>query len=250
MFCFALCSLGSIKAQSPVDIFESANEAYNNGQYGEAVDLYESIIDRNVHSSELYFNLGNAYYKLNQVAPSIYYFEKALMLNPNDDEIRKNLSFAQNMTIDSIEEIPEVGISRMINNATSIFSYNGWARMAVIFMLVFVSLFLLYYFSVSTAKKRLMFLGSFIALGISILSLSIAFRSFDRFKKDNPAIIFAEITEVRSDPNLRSEVVFNLHEGTKVQVLESFNTDWSKIKLSDGKTGWIASEDIRLLNFF
>lgn len=250
LFVLSVFALIETKAQSADEVFTQANQAYNDGEYQEAIRLYESIVEMKLHSAELYFNLANAYYKSNQVAPSIYYYEKALLLDPKDEDIKKNLSFAQNMTIDSIEEIPEVGISRMINNATSMFSFEGWARTTVLFMLIFVALFLYYYFAVSTNRKRIMFLGSFIALGISLLSLSIAFRSYDRAKKDNPAIIFAEKSEVHADPNLRSDVVFNLHEGTKVQVLESFNGNWTKIRLSDGKTGWIASDDIKLLDFF
>ena len=247
---FFVLGVLSIGAQSSEEIFESANQAYNDGKYQDAIGLYESILEQNLHSAEVYFNLANAYYKTNQVAPSIYYYEKALLLDPNDKEIQRNLSFAENMTIDSIEEIPEVGISRLINSVTTIWSYEGWAINAVSLMTIFVMLFLFYYFSVSTTRKRIFFLTSFIALGLSLLSLSIAFREYDFASRDNPAIVFAQESEVRSDPNLRSETVFNLHEGTKVQVLESFNDDWTKIRLKDGKTGWIPTEDIKLLNFF
>ncbi|NNL79010.1 MAG: SH3 domain-containing protein [Flavobacteriaceae bacterium] len=248
--CCWLMAFSALASQGSQDSFASANQAYNEGKYQDAITLYESILDEGMHSAELYFNLGNAYYKMNQVAPSIYFYEKALLLDPRDKEIQRNLSFAENMTIDSIEEIPEVGFSKLVNGITSVFSYDGWAIFSVATMILFVLFFLVYYFSISTTRKRILFLGSFVMLGLSILSLATAFREYDMTIKDNPAIVFAQESEVHSDPNLRSESVFNLHEGTKVQVLESYNDDWSKIRLKDGKTGWIPTEDIKLLNFF
>ena len=91
---------------------------YNEGKYAEAISLYESILATKKHSAALYFNLANAHYKLNHIAPSIYYYEKALQLNPNDSDIKNNLAFAQNMTIDAINDVPEVGFSKLINNTT------------------------------------------------------------------------------------------------------------------------------------
>ena len=239
-----------LSAQTGIEAFYAGNSAYNDGRYQEAIELYESILEDDLHSAELYFNLANCYYKTNQVAPSIFYYEKALQLDPKDEDILNNLAFAQNMTIDAIDTVPEIGISKMYNSIVGTFTSDTWAVFAVILMLVFVLLFLLYYFSVSTNKKRLLFLGSFVSLALSLCVLTFAFQKFDNDKKDNPAIVFAQESEVRSDPNLRSEIVFNLHEGTKIQVLEAYDENWFKIRLSDGKTGWISSEDIKLLNVF
>ena len=87
-------------------IFEQANALYNDGNYTEALNKYTSILEHNEHSAELYFNIANAHYKLNNVAPSIYYYEKALLLKPNDKEILNNIAYARNMTIDAIEIVP------------------------------------------------------------------------------------------------------------------------------------------------
>ncbi|MBT8272097.1 MAG: tetratricopeptide repeat protein [Flavobacteriaceae bacterium] len=244
-----VCSL-QLSAQSGIEAFYAGNSAYNEGRYQDAIQLYESILDADLHSAELYFNLGNCYYKTNQVAPSIFYYEKALQLDPKDADIQNNLAFAQNMTIDAIDTVPEIGISKVYSSIVESFSYDTWAILAVTLMLLFVLLFLMYYFSVSTNKKRFLFLGSFVSLALSLCVLTFAFQRFDSEKRDNPAIVFAQESEVRSDPNLRSEIVFNLHEGTKIQVLEAYDENWYKIRLSDGKTGWISIEDIKLLNVF
>lgn len=232
-----------------VTLFEQANSLYNDGKYLEAIEQYESIIDNGKHSSELYFNLGNAHYKLNNIAPSIYYFEKAALINPNDKEIINNLSFAKNMTIDAIDNIPEVGFSRIIKNITNTFKFDIWAWFSVALMMAFVLLFLSYYFSQATSQKRFTFIGSIMALLLCFVALVFAFNKYNLEQKNNPAIVFAQESQVKSEPNLRSLEAFKLHEGTKVQVVDAVD-NWKKIKLSDGKIGWINSEDIKLLKTF
>ena len=226
--------------------FEQANALYNNGKYAEAIDKYESILNSDVHSSELYFNLGNANYKLNNIAPSIYYFEKALLLSPNDVDIKNNLSFAKNMTIDAIDTVPKVGFSRLINNVVNTFSTDLWAKIAVVGVLLFVLLFLFYHFSYATYRKRIAFITSIVGLCVACFSLAMAFQKENLVKNDNPAIVFTQESRVKSEANQTSEEVFRLHEGTKVQVLETYE-DWNKIQLSDNSTGWIPSKDIKLL---
>ncbi|MEN3323630.1 tetratricopeptide repeat protein [Mariniflexile soesokkakense] len=232
-------------AQNEV-IFEQANALYNAGKYGEAIDKYKTILDTKNHSAELYFNLGNAHYKLNNIAPSIYYYEKALQLAPNDEEIQNNLAFAQNMTIDAIDVVPEAGLSKILNNATNSMTFDGWAKVSIGFVFCFVILFLVYYFSFSSLRKRLAFLGSLTSLAVMCIALLFAFHKFNLDKKDKPAIVFAKETLVKNAPNNRSDESFRLHEGTKVQVLDTVS-NWRKIKLQDGKTGWVSSEDIKAL---
>lgn len=230
-------------------LFEEANTLYNEGKYAEAIDKYTAIIETGNHSASLYFNLGNANYKLNNIAPSIFYYEKALQLNPNDSDIINNIAFARNMTIDAIETIPEAGLNKLLKNVTNTFSFDDWAKISVILVFCFVILFLIYYFAFSSNRKRFAFIGSLLSLFLVCVSLLFAFHKFNLDKKDNPAIVFAQESKVKSEPNLRSEESFRLHEGTKVQVLDTINK-WRKIKLSDGKTGWISSDDIKLLDDF
>ena len=227
--------------------FNQGNTFYNEGKYQEAIATYEAILDTGKHSAELYFNLANAYYKTNQIAPSVYYYEKALQLKPNDPDIKNNLSFAQNMTIDAIDVIPEVGINRFIKSVTNVLSFDNWAKLSVLLVVLFVSLFLGYYFSLTTYKKRLLFLSSFTTLFLALVALTFAFQKYNYDQRNKPAIVFASQAEIKTEPNLRSENAFNLHEGTKVQILENYDGNWVRIEIADGKTGWIASEDIKAL---
>ena len=227
-------------------LFEQANTLYNEGKYGEAIDKYKTILDTKNHSAELYFNLGNAHYKLNNIAPSIYYYEKALQLTPNDEDIKNNLAFAQNMTIDAIDVVPEAGLSKILNNAANTMTFDTWAKIAIGFVFCFVILFLVYYFAYSSLRKRLAFLGSLASLTMLCIALLFAFHKFNLDKKNKPAIVFVKEILVKNAPNNRSEESFRLHEGTKVQILDTVD-DWKKIKLQDGKTGWVSSEDIKAL---
>lgn len=240
-----LLSLTAFSQNQP--LFEKANTLYNEGKYAEAIDNYNVILGTDNHSADLYFNMANAHYKLNNIAPSIYFYEKALQLAPNDDDIKNNLSFAQNMTIDAIDVIPEAGLSKLLKSMTNTMSFDNWAKTAIGLVFCLVVLFLIYYFAYSTWNKRLTFMGSLASLVLLCISLAFAFHKYNLDRKDNPAIVFAQESKVKSDPNPRSEESFRLHEGTKIQVLESYN-DWKKIKLSDGKMGWVNSEDIKLLN--
>lgn len=231
------------------NLFEEANTYYNDGKYAEAIDNYQAVLESGQHSADLYFNLANANYKLNNIAPSIFYYEKALQLEPNDKDIINNMAFAQNMTIDAIDVIPDAGLSKLLNTTTHKMSFDTWAIVSVSFVFCFVILFLIYYFSYSTIRKRLTFIGSLAALTLVCVTLAFAFHKYNLDKRDNPAIIFVQESKVKSTPNTKSEEAFRLHEGTKVQVIETYN-NWQKIKLTDGKTGWVATEDIKLLKDF
>lgn len=240
---FLVCSIGFAQNES---LFEQGNTLYNQGEYDLAIQKYESIIENGEHSAELYFNLGNAHYKLNHIAPSIYYYEKALQLDPNDNEIKNNIAFARNMTIDAIDTSPEIGFSKFINSISKAFTFERWSYISIGCVVLFVLLFLMYYFSNSSMKKRLSFISSMSFLAFACFALFFAFHHYDLEQKDQPAIVFAVESQVKSEPNLRSSEAFILHEGTKVQVVDTV-TNWKKIKLADGKTGWILTEDIKVL---
>ncbi len=242
-------ALSAISLAQNNELFDQANALYNEGKFSDAINKYEAIIKNGQHSAELYYNLGNAHYKLNNIAPSIYYYEKALQLKPNDKEILNNIAYAKNMTIDDIEAVPKLGLSRFLNKAINTLSFDNWATLSIIFVVGFVLLFVTYFFTFSTSKKRLAFVSGLGSLLIGLICLSFAFKKQNLDKNNNPAIVFAKETEVKSEPNLGSTEAFVLHEGTKVQVLDTIN-NWKKIKLADGKTGWIISGDIKLLNTF
>ncbi|CAL68357.1 SH3 domain-containing protein [Christiangramia forsetii] len=243
---FSFLMLSFIGFSQSEDLFEEANSAYQSGDYEVAVSKYEAILANNETSAEVYFNLGNAHYKMNHVAPSIYYYEKALQLDPTDEDIKNNIAFARNMAIDDIEEVEETGFSVWFNNFISSFSYTTWAVFAIICSVLFVSLFLFYYFSYRSLNKRLLFTGAVVFFILSLVSVIFAFQQQSYLQDNQYAIIFEEEVEVRDEPNLRGEASFELHEGTKAKVLEDFQ-EWSRIELSNGAQGWVISDEIKRL---
>ncbi|WP_166921180.1 tetratricopeptide repeat protein [Flavobacterium poyangense] len=225
--------------------FEKGNVLYQKGQYQQAVEEYENVIKEDkLQSAELYFNLANSYYKLNKVAPSIYNYEKALVLKPHDEQTLNNLKFAKKLTIDEIKEVPKVGFAKLIQNFTGIFDYNTWAKIAVGIAFAFLLSFIGYYFSQLTLSKRIYFIGMFILLVALLLSVAAGMSEKDHFDNDRPAIVFAEISEVRSEPQKAGSAVFLLHEGAKVYVMETVGS-WKRIELTDGTEGWIDASTIK-----
>ena len=239
---------GSLTAQNET-VFEQANALYNDAKFDEAIAKYESILETKQHSAEVYYNLANAHYKLNNIAPSIYYYEKALQLKPEDKDILNNRAYAKKMTVDAIQAVPELGLSRFFNKVIKILTFDNWAKLAIVLMVLFIALFLVYYFTHGTQSKRVSFILSFVFLFLSLCSVGLAFQKQALDNKDNPAIVFAQKSEVKTEPNLDGKDAFVLHEGAKVLVLDTIN-DWRKIKLLDGKIGWINAKDIKMLNNF
>lgn len=224
--------------------FETANQLYQKGNYNEAVTAYESILSSKKQSAEVYFNLGNCYYKLNKVAPAIYNYEKALTLNPNDKDIINNLNFAKKLTIDEIKELPKVGFEKLVRDFTANFHYNTWAWISVGLACLFLLFFLGYYFSELTLSKRIFFVGMFIVVFAILISVLSAIFERNHYQNERPAIVFKEMVSVKSEPKSSSSDVLELHEGTKVFVLESFD-GWDKIQLTDGTEGWLEKNDIK-----
>lgn len=244
---FLLFSL--IAAAQSDSNFEKATTAYNEGAFEKAIDLYTAILEDGQHSAALYYNLGNSYYKLNDIPNSIYFYEKALLLDPKDPEILNNLGYAQQMTLDAIDTMPETGLSKFYKGIIHTLTFDQWAYMAIGFICLFVLLYILFYYFEYSTRKRWSFIGSMTSLLVAVLSVAFAFMTYNDFKANKPAIIFADEIEIQAEPNPASDAVFVLHAGTKVSVLEELN-DWKKIRIADGKTGWIPSNNLKLLKDF
>ena len=238
-FCFS-----AVSAQTADQDFERGNKQYEQKNYQEAVNAYQKVLDKGQQSAALYYNLGNANYKLNRIAPAVYNYERALKLKPNDADIKNNLAFAQKMTIDAITPLPQNTFDKWYNAILNLLPTDGWAILTVALILLFMVAFVAYFLVYGTIKKRVFFSTAFTSLGFGLLALFFAFRSEKRMNKDRPAIVFSAQAEVKASPNLSGDNAFTLHEGTKVMVL-SENPQWKEIRIADGKEGWIPKTDIK-----
>lgn len=234
------------QAQDLDSLFVQANKSYQQEDYLNALEMYMEIENQNVVSGELFYNMANVYYKTNKVAHAIYYYNKALSIEPNNKDILFNLEFAKRMTLDNIEELPKSVSQKFREFVVLKFTYNTWAIISVSFAFLFALLFLLYHFSYSTGLKRIYFITSGITIILVSLSLLFSYQNYRYVTSTRMAIIFVQQSQVKSAPTKSSEVNFELHEGTKVFVLESLD-NWVKIKIADGKMGWIEEEDMKEL---
>jgi tetratricopeptide (TPR) repeat protein len=235
----------SVKAAAvKVDsVFESANKAYMVKNYSAAIEQYELIINNGFRSAELYFNLGNAFFKTGNYPKAILCYEKAKLIDPENSDIEFNLTKARTYVIDKIEVIPDFFIKAWFRSLVSKLSPNSWAALSAILFILFSLLILLYLFVVKVNLKKLAFYLGLFSLFISINALIFAFKTRAYIDNSNIAIIMSPTVSVKTSPDNESTNAFIIHEGTKVYILRSLN-GWNEIKLSDGKQGWLESNTI------
>ncbi|WP_042008624.1 tetratricopeptide repeat protein [Capnocytophaga canis] len=243
---FFILGLGTSLAQDNEKLFSKATESYNTNDFKGAIESYMSILDSGYESSELYYNLGNAHYKLNQVGKSIYYYEKALKLNPDNEDARNNLVFANQMTVDVITPLPKTWYTQLSNRITSLFSLSTWAIFPILSVFAFVICFLIYFFTPSTILKRIFFTLTLVCIVTAVGTYFIANFHYKNYVNEKYAILFEKTIRVFAEPNAYSSEVFILHEGTKVEIIETLN-EWIKIRLADGKIGWVKENVLRVL---
>ena len=228
------------------DNFDKATTLYQKGDYTQAAAVYSSILKSGKESSALYYNLGNTYYKLNNVPESIYYYEKALQLDPENANAKNNLIFANQMKVDAITPLPKTWVRQLSDGIVGLFSAHTWAVLSIIGVFAFVLSFLLYYFVERTALKRTFFSLMLAFLFFAIGSYTLAHFCHKQVSQTQYAILFDKTVRVFSDANAYSSEVMQLHEGTKVEIIEDAK-DWVKIRLVNGKTGWTKVNSLRKL---
>lgn len=239
-----LCFVSLSIAQTEGD-FDKANIEYRNGNYENAAKAYEAILNNGKHSSDLYFNLGNAYYKLDALGPSIYYYEKALQLDPKNKNIKNNLQYAEQAKVDQITPKKEFGISKFFQQAILQLSSNTWAVLAILCSLLASTLFLLYYFTRKPSLKRLWFLTSLVFVLGLLFTISMSYICYT-ITDAQYAIVWEEEIEVRDGPTRNSSWIYYLHEGTKVKITYE-EDNWVRIVLADGNEGWVLRQEIKKL---
>ena len=190
--------------------------------------------------------LANAHYKQNNIAESIYFYEKALQFDANNNEALSNLSFAQQMTIDDIDVVPNSGIKNVLNGLVSVMNSDGWGVLIVVLIWLTVLFLLVYFFSRNTKTKRVSFVLSFTLSSFILLSFVMGFYAKSLENNNIYAIVFDEEVQVKEEPNLRDSLRFKLHEGTKILLLETLG-EWNKIRLTNGQSGWLQSESVKVL---
>ncbi|MEN8815355.1 MAG: tetratricopeptide repeat protein [Nonlabens sp.] len=226
--------------------FAKANQAYTSENYDLAIAGYEQILKTGKHSAEVYFNLGNAYYKINAIGPAIYNFEKALQLDPENTDVLNNLKFANQMKIDAIEDTEVANLESNLLDIIQNLSVDEWAYFSILIVLFTILMGILYFYAQTAGKKRLFFILSILGILMAITSITAAFYAKNSMNDQQYAIIFTEEFTTKEEPKETATSSFTLHEGTKVEVMEEFN-NWALIQLSNGNKAWIPLDKIKKL---
>ena len=223
-----------------------ADSAYVRGQYQQAISDYESLLKQGA-SAELYYNLGNAYYRTENIPQAVLNYERALLLSPGDRDIRFNLQIARSKTFDKIVPESEMFFVTWYRAMVNMMSVDGWARTALFAMGLTIILLLVYLFADRLWLRKAGFFGGVALLILFVMSNLFAWQQKQDLINRKGAIIFAPSVTVKSTPAANGTDLFILHEGTKVVIIDGSMKDWKEIRLADGKEGWIESKKIRII---
>ena len=224
-----------------------ADSAYIRNDFAASVEMYENILKNEGESSDIYYNLGNSYYKMNNIAKAVLNYERALLLQPGNSDIRANLEVARAKTIDKVEPTPEVFFISWTKSLINCMSVDAWATWGIVsFILLIVSLYF-FIFSKQIMWKKIGFISGIIFLIITVCSNLFASQQKENLVNRNEAIVMNPSVTVRSTPSESGTSLFILHEGRKVNVKDNSMKEWKEIHLEDGKVGWVPASAIEVI---
>ena len=223
-----------------------ADSAYVQERYQQAAKDYEALLKQGV-SADLYYNLGNCYYRMDQMTQAVLNYERALLLSPGDKDIRFNLQMARSKTIDKITPESEMFFVTWYRSLVNVMSVDGWARTALVALIVAIVLALFYLFSNRIWLRKIGFFGGIIALLLFLVGNLFAWQQKSNLTQRTGAIIIKSAVNVKSTPSKNGTDLYILHEGTKVTVTDSSMREWRKIRVADGKEGWLEVSEIEVI---
>ncbi len=224
--------------------FKEANNAYEKGKYEVAISAYQTLLNSGIEGFNLHFNLGNSFYKIKEYPLAILHYEKALKIEPSNEDVKNNLKLAYAKTTDKIEPAKELVINRWYSEIINLNNANQWAIYSTLLLFLALLLGLLYLFGGNSIFKRVGFFSGILLLILSFIFITLAFQQNTYQATAKSGIIFTPTVSIKSAPGESGTILFVLHEGTKVQLLETSN-EWLNISLPNGNKGWIKSEDLR-----
>ena len=228
------------------DLLQQANEAYVKSDFQTAAGLYEELLKANGESATVYYNLGNSYYKLNKIAPSILNFERALLLEPGNNDIRFNLEIAKLKAVDRIEPVGDFFLTEWFRSIQNLLNTDDWSIFSIVCFILLITCLFFFFFSRRIFLKKLGFYASMV-LFIGVVSGNcFAYNQKQKLTRRNEAIIFVPTITIKSSPDNSGTDLFILHEGTKVK-LKSKLGNWNEIETADGNVGWIKSSEIEVI---
>lgn len=221
----------------------SGNAEYESGNYDKAIGLYEKQLQTS-ESGALYYNLGNAYYKKGSLAPAILNYERAILREPDNDDIKANLEIARSKTLDDIKPKEKIFFAQWYDDFVNLNSSDSWAVMSVVLFLLTLTFAAIYLYVKIPAARRIGFFGGIGLFICTICCMCFASSQKTKLTAHNYVIIFNPSVEVKTAPEAKAGKLCNLHEGTKVK-LKQTRKQWIEIDIENGNTGWIQEGDAR-----
>jgi tetratricopeptide (TPR) repeat protein len=225
-------------------VYKEANKQYKKAQYQEAIKLYRQILDGGYQSEAVCFNLGNAYFKSGDIPSALLYYEKAHKLVPGDEDVNFNIYFANSKTIDKVEPAPEFFVTQWWHSIILFFSVGTLSVLSILSFIAGSGLLIIYLFISVVSVKKLSFYAGIVLLFSGLVFVFISNRQVHYFNDHHQAVIFSGSVNVRSGPGDQAGILFVLHDGTKVDILEN-NNGWIKVQLANGNEGWILQSDTK-----
>ena len=222
---------------------QNADDEYKKGNYQQAIKDYEELLKEGV-SADLYYNLGNAYFRTDNITKAVLAYERAHLLNPGDVDINFNLQFARSRTIDKITPESEMFFVTWYHSLVNFTSVDSWARTAIVSIVLVLLLVLLYLFSPNINLRKVGFFGANIFLVLFLLSNLFAYQQKKSLINRNGAIVVAPTVNVKKTPSMSSNNTFVIHEGTRVNITDKSIKGWRNITIADGREGWVLERQI------
>lgn len=234
-------------SQSSVDeLMKRANNFYVNGQFEEAIKIYESIAQQGYEGTSLFYNLGNAYYRVGKIGSAILNYEKAIKLSPDDEDVQHNLRLAQMNVKDKIEALPPFFLFRIWESMLSIFSVDGWIILSYVLFLLFLFALDFYFFAKNIAQQKAAFYSFMVLLIMFLISTSLLIVKLNQESNLKYGIVLNTSLTAKTSPDPKGRDAFVIHEGLKVKVEDKVDK-WIKIRLEDGQVGWVEKESIGII---
>lgn len=222
-------------------------QAYTDGRWSECTESLKALESVGVVSPELYYNLGNAYFKSGDYPHAILYYERTLKISPSFEDARINLDFANSLIRDKIDAVPEFVLKSWARKVCYLMPSDFWAVISIVLFAAALALFLVFRLGASRGLRRTGFYCSIVALILSASSFGMARWQRNSYLRADGAIVMKPVASVKSSPSRdSSKDLFVLHEGTKVTVLDTVG-EWKNISLSDGRQGWIEESDMEMI---
>jgi tetratricopeptide (TPR) repeat protein len=235
-----------LSQESAAEKFSKGVTLYTSGDYQGAINIWIDLYNTGYRSAELNYNLGNAYFKIQNIPGAVLFYERARLLKPTNEDINYNLQIARTLTVDKFQEIPELFFKRWFSFMSLLLSSDAWAIISILTFILCLAAISLYIYSSKYVYKVAGFWTGVLMFIISFTSMSLSINNKNQVHNSHKAIIFSPVVSGKSSPDLSGTDLFVLHEGTKVTIVDEVG-EWYEIRLSDGNKGWVAANSLNII---